>query len=92
MSHQQHLAVMQELIDWGVCFPSIKGEYDKLQIHNRAILYHEHDEGELKTTFWRKAHEYGRSVQQDELWPLKDGDQVYAVCRRSTCALGNRSL
>ena len=57
---QRTWAVMQELIDWGVCFPvDEKGEYDKLQIHNKGKFCITMKEPELKTILAAKAHEYG---------------------------------
>ena len=76
---QRTWAVMQELIDWGVCFPvDEKGEYDKLQIHNKGKFCITMKEPELKTILAAKAHEYGAEVYNRimTLRLLKDGDRV----------------
>lgn len=71
--------VMQQLIDWGVCFPvDEKGEYDKLQIHNEGKFCITMKEPELKTILAAKVRESGARVYNRvmTLRLLKDGNRV----------------
>lgn len=55
--------VMQQLIDWGVCFPvDAQGNYDKLQIHNEGKFCVTMKEPELKTILAAKVAESGATV------------------------------
>lgn len=72
-------AVMQELISWGVCFPvNDKGEYDRLQIHNKGRFCITMKEPELKTILAAKCAELGVEVWNRVMTVrlLKDGERV----------------
>lgn len=72
-------AVMQELITWGVCFPvNDKGEYDRLQIHNKGRFCITMKEPELKTILAAKCAELGVEVWNRVMTVrlLKDGERV----------------
>lgn len=72
-------AVMQELISWGVCFPvNDKGEYDRLQIHNKGRFCITMKEPELKTILGAKCAELGVEVWNRVMTVrlLKDGERV----------------
>ncbi len=72
-------AVMQELIDWGVCFPvDEKGEYDRLQIHNKGKFCVTMKEPELKTILAAKCAALGVEVWNRIMTArlLKDGERV----------------
>lgn len=72
-------AVMQELISWGVCFPvNDKGEYDRLQIHNKGRFCVTMKEPELKTILAAKCAELGVEVWNRVMTVrlLKDGERV----------------
>lgn len=71
--------VMQQLIDWGVCFPvDAEGNYDKLQIHNEGKFCITMKEPELKTILAARVRESGARVYNRvmTLRLLKDGDRV----------------
>ena len=73
------MAVMKELMDWGVCFPvDEKGQFDKLQIHSKGKFCITMKEPELKTILAKKAYEYGAEVYNRIMTVrlLKDGDRI----------------
>lgn len=76
---QRTWPVMQQLIDWGVCFPvDAEGNYDKLQIHNEGKFCITMKEPELKTILAARVRESGARVYNRvmTLRLLKDGDRV----------------
>jgi succinate dehydrogenase/fumarate reductase flavoprotein subunit len=72
-------AMMQKLIDWGVCFPTdAQGQYEILQVHPKGRFCVTMKEPELKTILAKRMVERGARVlnRTMALELVKDGERV----------------
>jgi succinate dehydrogenase/fumarate reductase flavoprotein subunit len=76
---QRSWAMMQKLVDWGVCFPTDeKGQYEILQVHPKGRFCVTMKEPELKTILAKRMVERGARVlnRAMALELVKDGERV----------------
>ena len=80
MAERSH-AVMQRLIDWGVCFPKFDGEYEVLQVHPKGRFCVTMKEPELKRIIAERAVSLGAQVMNRTmaLRLLKKNGAVYGA-------------
>ncbi len=78
---ERSLAVMERLIDWGVCFPKYNGEYEVLQVHPKGRFCVTMKEPELKRILAERAEALGVEVMNRTmgLHLLKRNGAVYGA-------------
>lgn len=82
MMARRSFAVMNRLVDWGVCFPvDEKGNYDVLQVHPKGKFCVTMKEPELKTILHKKMVDLGARVMNRTMAVelIKNEDRVTGV-------------